>query len=70
MRTEQSEKWGGDFGREYAGRNPRTIGEFDELYEKQFGTTRTKMNAIFLENLPRDLKILEVGCNVGAQLDG
>jgi len=68
--TEQSEKWGSDLGTDYSDRNPKTIAEMDSLYTSYFGITRTTLNKEFLENLPRDIRILEVGTNVGAQLEG
>lgn len=41
------------------------------MYTKEYGNvTRTDLNKEFLDSLPRDIKILEVGANVGAQLDG
>jgi len=38
------------------------------LYKKQYGITRTEMNSRFLDNLDRNIKILEVGSNIGNQL--
>lgn len=68
MPTDQITEWTGDFGREYTDRNPRTADELDALYLRQFGVTRRALNAEFLDGLPRELSILEVGANVGAQL--
>jgi len=66
--TEQSKKWAGDFGDNYIDRNPKNVQELDELYMKNFGLTRTSLNQEFLTDLSKDIKILEVGSNVGAQL--
>jgi pseudaminic acid biosynthesis-associated methylase len=60
--------WNGDFGRDYTDRNAMTIEELDALYEHRFGCTRRALNEAFLGALPRDLRILEVGANVGNQL--
>lgn len=68
--TDQTQQWSSDFGKEYTDRNPHTIEEMDELYKKQFGLTRTELNSVFLSNLDRSIKILEVGSNVGSQLQG
>jgi len=35
---------------------------------KNYGVSRTEMNRRFLSDLPRDARILEVGCNLGNQL--
>lgn len=68
--TDQTQKWTSEFGKEYTDRNPQTIEVMDELYKKQFGLTRTELNLMFLSNLDRSIKILEVGSNVGSQLQG
>jgi pseudaminic acid biosynthesis-associated methylase len=68
--TNQTQQWSSEFGKEYTDRNPHTIETMDGLYNKQFGLTRTELNVRFLSNLDRSIKILEVGSNVGAQLQG
>jgi pseudaminic acid biosynthesis-associated methylase len=60
--------WTGDFGREYTARNAMTVAELDELYLRRYAVTRVRLNDIFLGQLPRDIRILEVGCNIGNQL--
>src|SRR5688500_2777782 len=67
--TKQIETWSSDFGREYTDRNPHTAREMDEYYQTDFGVLRSKLNKDFLADLSRDAMILEVGANVGAQLD-
>lgn len=42
--------------------------DWDGTYVKNFGLTRSNMNEAFLDDLPRDLRILEVGSNTGHQL--
>ena len=68
--TDQTQQWSSEFGKEYTDRNPHTIEIMDALYKKQFGVTRTELNLMFLSNLDRSIKILEVGSNVGTQLQG
>jgi len=68
--TEQIKNWSSTFGKEYTDRNPQTVAVMDELYKKQFGLTRTELNLMFLSDLDRSIKILEVGANVGTQLQG
>lgn len=68
--TEQSKTWEGTFGKDYTERNPQNIEELDKLYSDNFGITRTALNQEFLASLPRDITILEVGSNIGAQLTG
>lgn len=60
--------WSGDFGKEYTERNALSFDEMETMYQKNYGVTRTKMNTEFLKTLPRDIRILEVGANVGNQL--
>lgn len=66
--TEQVRTWTGGFGREYTDRNAYAPAELDELYRRNYGINRTEINRRFLEAIPRDARILEVGCNMGNQL--
>jgi pseudaminic acid biosynthesis-associated methylase len=68
MKTEQMQFWEGSFGKEYTDRNPQNIDEMDALYKKCFGVSRSDINKNFLSDIPRNAKILEVGCNIGLQL--
>ena len=63
--TEQMEFWKGNFGDDYTIRN---AGDWDELYKKTWGITRTELNKEFLSGLGKDISILEVGCNRANQL--
>lgn len=54
----------------YTDRNPKTPEEMDALCLKLYGVTRTHMNQAYLGSLPRDMRILEVGCGSGANLMG
>lgn len=66
-KTIQEEVWSGDFGKEYTDRNILNPDELDQLYIKNYGISRTKLNEEFLADLNLH-RILEVGCNVGNQL--
>lgn len=66
--TVQMQTWGGEFGRDYTDRNPQTVAQLNNLYTDSFGVTRTAMNDLFLGDFDRSMRILEVGCNVGSQL--
>ena len=66
--TKQMETWGGCFGKEYTDRNALTLDELGNLYKGRFGITRTEMNSKFIGGFDRDMKILEVGSNIGNQL--
>jgi pseudaminic acid biosynthesis-associated methylase len=68
MKTAQLEHWRSDFGREYTDRNSLTPEGLDELYRKNYGTSRRELNQRFLADIPRTARILEVGCNEGNQL--
>lgn len=67
-RNEQENFWSGDFGKSYTDRNSRHNEEFNKAYQHWYGVSRTKMNEAFLGTLPKDSRILEVGCNTGMQL--
>jgi len=66
--TQQIQKWSGKFGKEYTDRNALTFDEWEEVFKKNYGITRTEMNMEFIGNLDRSIRILEVGSNVGNQL--
>ncbi|OGW84515.1 MAG: methyltransferase type 11 [Omnitrophica bacterium RIFCSPHIGHO2_02_FULL_46_11] len=66
--TKQMKQWSGVFGKEYTDRNTRTQEELDQLYVSNFGLTRKELNERYLQGIPKDSRILEVGCNVGDQL--
>jgi len=69
MKTEQIKFWEGDFGKEYTERNsPKSFEDFDLAYVTNFGISRLDMFESFIGDLSRDIKILEVGCNIGMQL--
>jgi len=67
-KTKQVDFWQNDFGKEYTQRNTYSKEELDEVYQKTWGITKSAINEEFFGNLDRDIKILEVGCNVGQQL--
>jgi len=67
-KTEQISRWVGDFGNLYTNRNNRTLEEMDEKYIENYGITRTHMNKEFISDMDRDIRILEVGCNIANQL--
>jgi len=62
------QEWAGQFGKEYTDRNALSLQEMESLYKRNYGITRTEMNSKFLGNLDRDIKVLEVGSNIGNQL--
>jgi len=70
LETSQLKVWKGEFGRKYTDRNTMNVAEMDDYYRRNFGVSRTEMNHRFLASLPRDMRILEVGANVGNQLLG
>lgn len=66
--TRQMEKWAGKFGREYVDRNTFSPKRLDTVYKKMYGTTATKLMHNSLGKLDKNIRILEVGSNVGNQL--
>ncbi|MCW3077114.1 MAG: hypothetical protein JWO32_1723 [Bacteroidetes bacterium] len=68
MKTEQTNFWEGEFGKEYTDRNSFTKEGLNNYYLTNYGISKDKLNEEFLGELKRDIKILEVGCNIGIQL--
>jgi pseudaminic acid biosynthesis-associated methylase len=68
MQTEQTKFWESEFGKEYTDRNTFTADDWNKWYSDNFGITKDDLNKKFLADIPKDAKILEVGCNVGQQL--
>jgi pseudaminic acid biosynthesis-associated methylase len=66
--TKQVEHWAGENGNAYVDRNPHSTAAMDKLYRGQCGTSRSEMNEDFLSTLPKTLAFLEIGANVGVQL--
>lgn len=67
--TKQMQEWAGEFGKEYTDRSALSLQETEILYkEKLYGITRTEMNSEFIDDLDRDMRVLEVGSNIGTQL--
>ena len=61
--------WQGKFGNDYTDRNNISIEKLNQIYKNRFGITRCQLNELFLGDLPRNIKILEAGCNIGLQLN-
>ncbi|MCF0042234.1 pseudaminic acid biosynthesis-associated methylase [Dyadobacter fanqingshengii] len=71
MKTDQENFWSKNFGQEYSDRNSwQSDAEWDKFYFDNWGKSKLDINNIVLEGLPRDIRILEVGCNIGMQLRG
>ena len=70
IKNTQEDFWSSDFGKEYTDRNSRDTKDWDTFYLDTYGVTKTAINEKTLGNLPKDAKILEVGCNTGMQLVG
>ncbi len=66
--TAQTRVWQGDFGRAYTDRNTLVPAELDALWNRNYGVSRSAINQMFLEGIPKSATFLEVGCNVGNQL--
>lgn len=66
--TEQMRQWEGQFGTEYTDRNALSLDEMEILYKERYGITRSEMNSGFIGKFKRNMKIFEVGSNIGNQL--
>jgi pseudaminic acid biosynthesis-associated methylase len=60
--------WAGEYGEAWTQRNDMGVDEIDELYEERFGISRLELLNRFLGGLDRNVRILEVGANIGTQL--
>jgi len=65
--SEQIDFWRGKFGEVYLERN-KTFDEVNKRYKNQTGITVEQIFLNFFEDIDRDLKIIELGCNVGLNL--
>ncbi len=65
----QAKEWKGEFGRQYTDRNILSFDELEDLYKAKYGITRSSLNKQFLNGIDHLVSILEVGCNVGNQLN-
>jgi len=65
---QQREFWSGKFGDFYINRN-KSIDEVNESYEKETGVTIEEIFHKFFDKIERKSKILELGCNVGLNLE-
>ncbi len=68
QKTEQEEFWSGEFGKEYTDRNSRDPKVWDKFYLDTWGITKKEINNKLMKDLPKDIRILEVGSNTGMQL--
>ena len=68
MDTDQIKQWSSNFGKEYTERNFLPLEEKERLHRQNLGVTRRELNQEFVGNLDRNIKILEIGSNVGYQL--
>ncbi len=70
-RTKQEEFWSNEFGQEYSDRNSwQSDSDWDQFYIDTWGKTKLEINDMVMSELPKDIRILEVGCNIGQQLRG
>jgi len=66
--TMQMKEWMEGFGKKYTDRNALTLDEMNEMYRKKFGISKEDLNNLFIAEMNRNIKILEVGSNIGNQL--
>ncbi len=66
--SKQTEAWSSEFGMEYTNRNLMTIEQMDTMYIKRYGVSRIDINSEFIGDLDRNIRVLEVGSNIGLQL--
>lgn len=69
MKTKQIDFWEGTFGKEYTDRNSASFEDWNQSTQPLYGVTKHAINESLLASVPRTAKILEVGCNIGRQLE-
>lgn len=68
--TEQVGVWTGEFGEKYTDRT-REIKDadvFNEFYVNRYGISRDEMYSSWLEDVPKDSRLMEMGTNLANQL--
>lgn len=65
----RSKGWPGEEGVDYVERNPATVEEMDALKVDTYGVTQRAITERYVGDVPRDARVLEVGCNRGIQLE-
>lgn len=66
--SKQTKAWSSELGVEYTDRNMMTEEEMELAYKRRYGISRTDMNATFVNAFDKNIRILEVGTNIGNQL--
>lgn len=66
--THQRRTWEEEFGEGYLQRNKYNPDELNIFYKNRYGYTKDQLNNKFLNDIPKDAKILEIGTNIGNQL--
>ena len=66
--TEQMKKWMSQFGKEYTDRSAFSLEELNQLHRSNYGITRTELNNLFIGEMDRNIRMLEIGSNIGNQL--
>ena len=66
----QGKIWYGKFGTDQMYRNlHKDFESWNNYYKERFGKTKLELNNLFLKKINRKIRILEIGCNVGYQLN-
>ena len=67
--TDQIKIWSGQFGIDYTDRSLFIdAASFNKLYYQRYGFSRHEIIEYWLSDVPRDARVLEIGCNIGNQL--
>lgn len=66
--SKQETIWKGEFGKEYTDRFYQGIERIECAFIEDYGISRKNLDLEFLGDVDRNVKILEVGCNIGMKL--
>jgi pseudaminic acid biosynthesis-associated methylase len=66
--TKQEKIWSENFGKEYTDRFYEGVKQIEKNFIQDYGISRQELDSEFLGDLDKNIKILEVGCNIGMKL--
>jgi pseudaminic acid biosynthesis-associated methylase len=68
-KTDQIAFWASEEGQQYTDRNPQSVEHENSANLEMHGISRSDMNDVFLGTLDKSSSMLEVGANLGLQLE-
>jgi pseudaminic acid biosynthesis-associated methylase len=66
--SDPAQTWSGEFGEEWTERNSDSVADVNARYRERYGIALLDLMDLFLTDVDRDARILEVGTNTSVQL--